>query len=122
MLRRLALIAIVVMPAGVGIAAVSDSLVPIVLGPKWLAAVLLIIGGEKRLAVSRASTVVDPQNHVAVIDQVLNHSAVACSRLAARTSVNPQQRRGFLCGARLMGLVQDGWNRHAIERFVPDDF
>ena len=82
----------------------------------------LIISREKRLAISRASTVVDSQDHIAVIDQVLNHSAVACPRLAARTTVNPQQRRRFLCSARLMWLVQDGRNRHAIERFVADDF
>ena len=38
----IALIAILIMPAGVGLASISDSLVPIVLGPKWLAAIPLV--------------------------------------------------------------------------------
>jgi O-antigen/teichoic acid export membrane protein len=38
----IALIAILIMPAGVGLASISDSLVPIVLGPQWLAAIPLV--------------------------------------------------------------------------------
>ena len=66
-----------------------------------------VVEVEEGLAITRGPTVVGTKNCIAVIDQVLNHGAVALRGLTTRASVHQHQRRNGIGRARLLRPVKN---------------
>src|SRR5262249_56880336 len=75
-----------------------------------LVPVLLVVGREEGLAVAGAAAVVDPEDGVAVVDEVLDVGVVGAARLSARPAVDPHQRRRLRLRRGRVRLFEDGWD------------
>ena len=87
-----------------------------------LPSVLLVVGHVEALSVAGAAAIVDPEDRVAVIDEVLDRGAVSLAGLAARPSVHPDERRDLVPCGRQLRLVVNGGDHHSIRRLEADDF
>ena len=89
--------------------------------PQRLAAVLLVVGGKERLAVSRAAAIVDAEDDVAVVDEVLDHRAVTGRGLSARAAMHPHDRRRLARGVAWCGFHRMFGIVHPVARLEADD-